>query len=152
MPPLPPPWYPPMYPTPYVGVDPLHFFIDLRVSGHIYDRKRAQKHCEDTDSSSGTLPVPSQFQSHPDRSQNNLLGTLPSAENSFKSSGHSSAFAVPCSLGRNVPMNLSTNEGDTETVAKSMKYVTKFDVKSLGLEKCSNKIGKSFLPIILFFK
>ncbi|KAH0534289.1 putative uncharacterized protein DDB_G0282133 isoform X2 [Cotesia glomerata] len=33
-------WYPP-YPIPpqYPGIDPLHFFIDLRVSGHIWDRK-----------------------------------------------------------------------------------------------------------------
>lgn len=36
---LPPPtWYPSLYP-PY-GIDPLHFFIDFRVSGHIYDRKK----------------------------------------------------------------------------------------------------------------
>ncbi|XP_046488224.1 uncharacterized protein [Neodiprion pinetum] len=35
-----PMWYPP-YPMPqsYPGIDPLHFFIDLRVSGHIWDRK-----------------------------------------------------------------------------------------------------------------
>lgn len=49
LPPFPPPlWYPSMYPGlggpsphhqhPY-GIDPLHFFIDLRVSGHIWDRK-----------------------------------------------------------------------------------------------------------------
>lgn len=38
LPPPPPMWYPPLYP-PY-GIDPLHFFIDLRVSGHIYDRKK----------------------------------------------------------------------------------------------------------------
>lgn len=38
LPPPPPMWYPPLYP-PY-GIDPLHFFIDLRVSSHIYDRKK----------------------------------------------------------------------------------------------------------------
>lgn len=40
LPPPPPMWYPPLCP-PY-GIDPLHFFIDLRVSaaGHIYDRKK----------------------------------------------------------------------------------------------------------------
>lgn len=46
-------WYPP-YPMPqsYPGIDPLHFFIDLRVSGHIWDRKHndrqlpfKNKHC-----------------------------------------------------------------------------------------------------------
>ncbi|KAI4481579.1 hypothetical protein M0802_013922 [Mischocyttarus mexicanus] len=46
-------WYPP-YPMPqsYPGIDPLRFFIDLRVSGHIWDRKMNErqlpfksKHC-----------------------------------------------------------------------------------------------------------
>lgn len=48
LPPFPPPmWYPGLYPglnpnlppQPPYGIDPLHFFIDLRVSGHIWDRK-----------------------------------------------------------------------------------------------------------------
>ncbi|XP_071450158.1 protein enabled homolog [Hetaerina americana] len=54
--PFPPPplWFPSLYPglpppppppppppqTPFGGIDPLHFFIDLRVSGHIWDRKQ----------------------------------------------------------------------------------------------------------------
>lgn len=38
LPATPPLWYPHLYP-PY-GIDPLHFFIDLRVSSHIYDRKK----------------------------------------------------------------------------------------------------------------
>ncbi|KAF9807705.1 hypothetical protein SFRURICE_006128 [Spodoptera frugiperda] len=41
LPPPPPMWYPPLYNPGGFGVDPLNFFIDLRVSGHIYDRKRA---------------------------------------------------------------------------------------------------------------
>lgn len=41
LPPPPPMWYPPLY-NPQFGVDPLNFFIDLRVSGHIYDRKRME--------------------------------------------------------------------------------------------------------------
>lgn len=41
LPPPPPMWYPPIY-NPQFGVDPLNFFIDLRVSGHIYDRKRSE--------------------------------------------------------------------------------------------------------------
>lgn len=40
VPPIPPLWYPPLYP-PY-GIDPLHFFIDLRVSGQIYDRNKKE--------------------------------------------------------------------------------------------------------------
>lgn len=46
-------WYPPYaMPQSYPGIDPLHFFIDLRVSGHIWDRKLSErqlpfkgKHC-----------------------------------------------------------------------------------------------------------
>ncbi|XP_045501207.1 uncharacterized protein LOC123698571 [Colias croceus] len=45
LPPPPPMWYPPLY-NPQFGVDPLNFFIDLRVSGHIYDRKRAAESME----------------------------------------------------------------------------------------------------------
>ncbi|XP_055677847.1 uncharacterized protein LOC129786692 [Lutzomyia longipalpis] len=37
LPPPPPVWYPSLYP-PY-GIDPLHFFIDLRVSGHIRSKE-----------------------------------------------------------------------------------------------------------------
>lgn len=39
MPQIPPIWYPPLGYPPY-GIDPLHFFIDLRVSGQLYDRKK----------------------------------------------------------------------------------------------------------------
>nr|CAI5866233.1 unnamed protein product [Callosobruchus analis] len=42
LPPAPPIWYPPLYPPSPYGIDPLHFFIDLRVSGHIYDRKNGE--------------------------------------------------------------------------------------------------------------
>lgn len=35
----PPNWYPSALYPPY-GIDPLHFFIDLRVSGHIYDEAK----------------------------------------------------------------------------------------------------------------
>lgn len=38
LPPPPPVWYPPLYP--YSGIDPANFFVDLRVSGHIFERKR----------------------------------------------------------------------------------------------------------------
>ncbi|CAH1962015.1 unnamed protein product [Acanthoscelides obtectus] len=43
LPPAPPIWYPPLYPPSPYGIDPLHFFIDLRVSGHIYDRKNSEQ-------------------------------------------------------------------------------------------------------------
>ncbi|KAG8232328.1 hypothetical protein J437_LFUL014670 [Ladona fulva] len=49
---LPPPPPPPPPQPPFGGIDPLHFFIDLRVSGHIWDRKqqaqgRGEKGLED---------------------------------------------------------------------------------------------------------
>lgn len=41
LPPPPPVWYPPLYSTqPYSNIDPANFFVDLRVSGHIFERKR----------------------------------------------------------------------------------------------------------------
>lgn len=58
LPPPPPMWYPPLYP-PY-GIDPLHFFIDLRVSGHIYDRKKenTSPNALDDDSVASTTAKP----------------------------------------------------------------------------------------------
>ncbi|XP_015118012.1 uncharacterized protein LOC107041788 [Diachasma alloeum] len=61
-------WYPP-YPLaqPYPGLDPLHFFIDLRVSGHIWDRKLSErqapfksKHC-----SAFSVPQAREFNNRP---------------------------------------------------------------------------------------
>ncbi|XP_063982924.1 uncharacterized protein LOC135165500 [Diachasmimorpha longicaudata] len=63
-----PMWYPP-YPLPqsYPGIDPLHFFIDLRVSGHIWDRKISErqaplrnKHC-----SAFSVPQAKEFNNRP---------------------------------------------------------------------------------------
>ncbi|XP_050100864.1 uncharacterized protein LOC126581332 [Anopheles aquasalis] len=58
LPPPPPVWYPPLYP-PY-GIDPLHFFIDLRVSGHIYDRKKESNSPGSGGSEGSTLSVKSE--------------------------------------------------------------------------------------------
>ncbi|XP_034949244.1 uncharacterized protein [Chelonus insularis] len=61
-------WYPP-YPMhqSYPGIDPLHFFIDLRVSGHIWDRKINErqlpfksKHC-----SAFSVPQSKEFNNRP---------------------------------------------------------------------------------------
>ncbi|XP_037038259.1 uncharacterized protein LOC119075797 [Bradysia coprophila] len=73
LPPPPPMWYPPLYP-PY-GIDPLHFFIDLRVSGHIYDRKK--------ENISPTNPIVD---------NNNVL---PSVDGETIKHRHGSAFSVP---------------------------------------------------------
>lgn len=75
LPPPPPMWYPPLYP-PY-GIDPLHFFIDLRVSGHIYDRKK-----ENISPTNQTAD------------NNNILSTI-EGETINKHHRHGSAFSVP---------------------------------------------------------
>lgn len=71
MPQIPPIWYPPIYP-PY-GIDPFHFFIDLRVSGQIYDRKK------ETNSPATNIETASMTEN------NNQIGKI----------RHGSAFTVP---------------------------------------------------------
>ncbi|KAK9881115.1 hypothetical protein WA026_014463 [Henosepilachna vigintioctopunctata] len=136
LPPAPPLWFPPIYPSPYV--DPLHFFIDLRVSGHIYDKnpkecgnyeKPMNKDCPSTAVSSN---------SESERSTEN-------EENPFsclvvnRYGSRKSAFSVPNQkiTKSNSPMNLTQNDKETKC--------TKFDVKSLGFEKNCNKYGTNYI-------
>ncbi|XP_063930787.1 uncharacterized protein LOC135142907 [Zophobas morio] len=121
LPPPPPMWYPPLYPTttPY-GIDPLHFFIDLRVSGHIYDRKNQRDEAAKVDS----------------EEKKQTVGKEPV----FKQSRHASAFSVPTPR-LNRPMNLSHSEEYTDFTQESKNL--KFDVKSMGLDR--NKIGTSYI-------
>lgn len=79
LPPPPPMWYPPLY-TPY-GIDPLHFFIDLRVSGHIYDRKKEN-----------ISPTPS---SNATDNNNTSIATNFEAPNQLSKNRIGSAFSVP---------------------------------------------------------
>lgn len=79
LPPPPPMWYPPLYP-PY-GIDPLHFFIDLRVSGHIYDRKK--ENISPTGNHPAAAPI-----------DNNNTTPLLDVE-SIGKYRHGSAFSVP---------------------------------------------------------
>uniref|UniRef100_A0A1A9UGF2 Uncharacterized protein n=1 Tax=Glossina austeni TaxID=7395 RepID=A0A1A9UGF2_GLOAU len=84
LPPPPPIWYPSLY-APY-GVDPLHFFIDLRVSGHIYDRKK-ENVSPFTNADNGCNSVRSDETSNPSSiNQGNSLS------NKHR---HGSAFTVP---------------------------------------------------------
>lgn len=78
-------WYPPLYPPnlppqPY-NFDPLHFFIDLRVSGHIWDRKPEK----DLPSPSGE---PLNLQTE-DKKNKLRIGSP------FRQTKHNSAFSVP---------------------------------------------------------
>jgi hypothetical protein len=78
-------WYPP-YPMPqsYPGIDPLHFFIDLRVSGHIWDRKHASerqlpfksKHC-----SAFSVPQSKEYGNRPLNLTRDEAATSKDAEN-----------------------------------------------------------------------
>ncbi|XP_013182962.2 uncharacterized protein LOC106129069 [Amyelois transitella] len=85
LPPPPPMWYPPLY-NPQFGVDPLNFFIDLRVSGHIYDRKRALAEGIDTNINQEVRPDDSNV----DKRLGRDFGQRPR---------HLSAFSVPVRSG-----------------------------------------------------
>lgn len=87
LPPPPPMWYPPLY-NPQFGVDPLNFFIDLRVSGHIYDRKRALAEGIDTNINQDVRPEESGL----DKRLGRDFGQRPR---------HLSAFSVPVRSGIN---------------------------------------------------
>lgn len=142
--PPPPVWYPSLYPSPY-GIDPLHFFIDLRVSSHIYDRKNQK------DIPSVSSPqIPSRSQITPDMSSeqeqlqeslSNFHG-LTAPNNNFKQTRHASAFTVPIpSIMKNSPMNLSSDKPAERTETRT----TKFDVKSLGFDKSYSKTSTNYI-------
>ncbi|XP_055905798.1 uncharacterized protein LOC129941236 isoform X2 [Eupeodes corollae] len=109
LPPPPPVWYPPIYP-PY-GIDPLHFFIDLRVSGHIYDRKKEN-----------VSPLAS--------AENN---TLVSSESETPAKyRHGSAFSVPVprseSKGSSAINLSSSSSSASETSNKIENYAKYYDL------------------------
>lgn len=130
LPPPPPLWYPSLYPPPY-GLDPLHFFIDLRVSGHIYDGKNNK---EGLSVSSGNIPETSVK-----IMDESSVSSAPVREG-FKQTRHTSAFSVPVpSSNKNVPMNLSNRFTDVKETK------TRFDVKSMGFEKTSNRTSTNYI-------
>ncbi|EDV47484.1 RNA polymerase II degradation factor 1 [Drosophila erecta] len=103
LPPPPPVWYPPLY-APY-GIDPLHFFIDLRVSGHIYDRKK--ENVSPLSSSNNALAEegsPGSCSSSGATSGSGLASNLLSKQR------HGSAFTVPIpKAAQNDAINLCAN-------------------------------------------
>nr|CAD7262048.1 unnamed protein product [Timema shepardi] len=114
LPPPPPLWYPPLYPLPPqhpYGIDPLHFFIDLRVSGHIWDRKLGEKTGSSLGEHSPTVGGPSvPEEKHTPRSSPGPSSSL------VKQTKHCSAFSVPQSRAhhqlspdRREPSGTSTN-------------------------------------------
>lgn len=130
LPPPPPIWYPPLYPSSY-GLDPLHFFIDLRVSGHIYDRKNGGK---ETVTSSPTTLTSDQLTETNSHEPTELIN-----KDTFRQSRNASAFTVPIPSAKNLPMNLTKTDGEKET------KILKFDVKSMGFDKDSNKTSTNYI-------
>ncbi|KAK4881962.1 hypothetical protein RN001_005281 [Aquatica leii] len=148
LPPPPPVWYPALYPTPY-GIDPLHFFIDLRVSGHIYDRKN-QRGSPISPQTTTSASSPSINKNSPQDTNTNEMTYSESLQDPFRQTRHSSAFSVPSSrLAKNIPMNLSNYQQTRKNIETKMEIKenghTKFDVKSLGFEKSSNKLGCNYV-------
>ncbi|KAL0276994.1 UNVERIFIED_CONTAM: hypothetical protein PYX00_004433 [Menopon gallinae] len=90
LPPTPPLWYPPLYPPhPPFGIDPLHFFIDLRVSAHVWDRKlAADKPTVDPALSASPLNLRCDDKDLRDKYMTAL-------EPSLSRNRHKSAFSVP---------------------------------------------------------
>lgn len=106
LPPPPPVWYPSLYP-PY-GIDPLHFFIDLRVSGHIRSKENSSP------SSSGFRPDNNNSQFFDLESKNR----------------HGSAFSIPTpregAIKSPGAVNLSTTAQETDekdNLSKNTNYV-----------------------------
>ncbi|KAK5649834.1 hypothetical protein RI129_000863 [Pyrocoelia pectoralis] len=150
LPPPPPVWYPALYPTPY-GIDPLHFFIDLRVSGHIYDRKNQRE--SSTSPETTTSTVSPNLNVNNCTQDTNLSEVLynDTLQDPFRQSRHTSAFSVPSSrLAKNIPINLSNYQPPRKNVehkleTKDISGHTKFDVKSMGFERNSNKLSCNYV-------
>lgn len=120
-------WYPSLYPPPY-GMDPLHFFIDLRVSDHIYDKKN---HPSSASSSSPKMPAPCEKQ--PPQETQTHFQNLHSICGGLRQTRHSSAFSVP------VATTTEHNAGG------SKQKTLKFDVKSMGFDKTYNKTSTRYI-------
>ncbi|XP_073828509.1 uncharacterized protein [Musca autumnalis] len=115
LPPPPPVWYPPLYP-PY-GIDPLHFFIDLRVSGHIYDRKKENVSPLANAENNGSTPANEAANSPPATNALNL-------PNKHR---HGSAFTVP-----------TPRSNDLKTLA-SLQTTDAINLSSTGAGAVMNK-------------
>nr|XP_023025828.1 uncharacterized protein LOC111513840 [Leptinotarsa decemlineata] len=133
LPPPPPMWYPPLYPTPPYGIDPLHFFIDLRVSGHIYDRKDPKEVAPPLD----TFSPGSSKEKLPHTEVSEVKNEIETKSSIFRQPRHCSAFSVPvptASKGLD-PVNITDKENRS----------TKFDVKSMGFDKSTNKTSTTYI-------
>ncbi|XP_037940494.1 uncharacterized protein LOC119673301 [Teleopsis dalmanni] len=134
LPPPPPVWYPPLY-SPY-GIDPLHFFIDLRVSGHIYDRKKEN-----------VSPLTSTENSSPNN-ENGVESNVVALPNKQR---HGSAFTVPVPRSNDIKSTVLPSDAinlvTTSNVANKFEnYVKYYD---LGETKENHPVTKSSTSYML---
>ncbi|XP_076257497.1 uncharacterized protein LOC143194730 [Rhynchophorus ferrugineus] len=131
LPPPPPIWYPPIYSTPPYGIDPLHFFIDLRVSGHIYDRQNNSQVKENSTNVTSSTVVSEKPQEKMEIEEKSVKIEEPPVD-IFRQKRHSSAFSVP-------------NGNASNKNRQNDKTQKRFDVKSMGFDKSSNKTGINYV-------
>lgn len=129
-------WYPPMYtppnippqPPPY-SFDPLHFFIDLRVSGHIWDRK--------PESSKEQIPSPSEPLNLQTEDKKNGLNL----DTTFRQRKHVSAFSVP------QPRDINVSNDSNSTSCTSLKEISSESSKSKSANISTNYILQNLSKI-----
>ena len=144
LPPPPPPanvvpWYqPPFY------VDPLHFFIDLRVSGHIYDRKKDYLHqalksnaLTETGTWNGlnlnrpgsAFKIPSTLKESKSYSALNLITNSGSAINTTTTTTNQDAIISPNLSDRSIPKHFNyydkNNPNNTTYVMQNLPEIYK---------------------------
>ncbi|KAL5282731.1 hypothetical protein ACFFRR_005668 [Megaselia abdita] len=117
-----PVWYSSLYPS--YGIDPFHFFIDLRVSGHIYDNNK-----NNTKNSAGTESVY-------DITNNKKLG---------------SAFSVPTPRHDNPFVN-NSNNNIVNSISKINIISSKNYDLNESKENMPNKLSSSTKDNIDYFR
>lgn len=138
-----PMWYPSLYPPPY-GMDPLHFFIDLHVSDHVFERKKRKEVASDVLFPKGSSLQDKSIETSDSQENIHTFQNLYSIGSGLKQARQSSAFRVPVhNTLRNTQICLSNeimyNAGETK------QKVSKFDVKSMGFDKSYNKTSTRYI-------
>lgn len=137
-----PAWYSSLYPS--YGIDPFHFFIDLRVSGHIYDNNK------------NNTKNPADSESTFDISNNKKLGSafsvpIPRHDNPFVNSNNN----VVNSISKNNIISPKTYDMNESKENMPNKFVssTKDNNEYYRVDKpCENLIDVEMLDTIKFKK
>lgn len=118
---LPPTWYHPLYP-PY-GMDPANFFVDLRVSGHIFDRKRelAAQALKNVANFNNNNNIPSYFDNDYNKNRVGSAFTVPKSRETTKGNVMNLS-----STDRRSPSSSTNIDGyidDKDSFVKNTNYV-----------------------------